>query len=116
MACKGTTRSSPPDCLCNTHFFDDGSSDDCIECNSKCKECKNSKDNCIECFDITTRILPSCGCKPSYYDANEPKCYECDIKCKDCEISKDNCTECADPVWRPMALQCICDIGSADVG
>lgn len=55
-------------CLCNSHYFDDGSNTECKMCDYKCLNCSVISTNCTSCTLNRNYISDSCLCKIGYYD------------------------------------------------
>jgi len=50
-----------PDCNCIDGTYDDGSTEDCLDCDYKCLTCETTADTCNTCSG--NRInAPECGC------------------------------------------------------
>lgn len=39
-----------------------------LECNSICKECSLTSDNCTVCYNSSIQLTPSCECADGYYN------------------------------------------------
>ena len=96
-------------CTCNVGTYFDNNSNDCIQCDSACLECKGpGSDNCIKCSSgkytkmngsDTVTCVDASGCGDGYYaDPEELQCATCGIEsCQACTPKDNNlvCTRCS---------------------
>ncbi|CAD8072273.1 unnamed protein product [Paramecium primaurelia] len=107
--CAANRAPNPPNCDCETGYFDDGINSICQKCDNKCSTCKGLSNNCIKCKG--DRQYPLCSCPDYYYDDGvSVNCIRCQDNCQNCD--SDGCTIClADRINLP---DCICKDGYYD--
>jgi len=116
-------RVSPPDCSCDSQYYDLTTSNyltcTTLSCSSKCNTCSSS--GCTECAD--GRINPpSCTCISNtyevnsacascplhyYYNSTSLSCEKCESHCDECVGSNVYCTKCAGDL-RLVGSECVC--------
>jgi len=97
LACDTATRDIiSGSCICKNGYYDDGSSQACLACNTtKCTKCSGSAANCTECLPGTGRSAPpNCTCNAGYYDLGS-SCGACHYSCVTCTgNTSSNCLTC----------------------
>ncbi|KRX09958.1 Insulin-like growth factor binding protein, N-terminal [Pseudocohnilembus persalinus] len=100
-------------CLCPDKYYQDQSSDDCLECLQYCGTCIDST-TCQSCIisDGERDIFNQCQCQDSYYqDALSGDCLKCPLYCEICSDS-NTCQTCISSVKeRDVSNQCQCKDG-----
>jgi len=96
--------------LCCGTYHKDKVNHLCLQCNSSCKGCEGTKDNCTECLD-SSLFLSKGECKDTcdegtYLDSSGRKCESCNNGCKHC-ISNKECLECYNGYIFDEDKQCI---------
>mmetsp|Transcript_22034 Transcript_22034/g.3659 ORF Transcript_22034/g.3659 Transcript_22034/m.3659 type:complete len:119 (+) Transcript_22034:268-624(+) len=87
---------------CKPGTIDIDGSKICVNCNTTCKTCVNSVDQCASCnLNGSTPYLQANQCRSecsaNSYETAEFVCEECNQLCKTCESSSDSCTSCNSP-------------------
>lgn len=85
---------------CSTGYSSNGSTNKCVECNSKCSTCtQDSKDKCLSCRDPMLYLLADkydcvATCPDGFYpDIASKRCTACVAPCKTCS-SNSQCSSC----------------------
>ncbi|CAG9330128.1 unnamed protein product [Blepharisma stoltei] len=107
----------PGPCQCNSGFYwnPSVSTTNCQACDSKCKYCATSSENCIICPDLInmgfSAFSGACKCNPGFYwdsEVSTTSCQVCNPKCYSCENSSTNCLVCKDTEYMDIEFDCEC--------
>ncbi|KRW99232.1 Insulin-like growth factor binding protein, N-terminal [Pseudocohnilembus persalinus] len=100
-------------CQCPDRYYQDQSSDDCLQCPQYCKKCSDSE-NCQSCIssDGDRDVSNLCVCKDGYFqDTQSENCISCPNYCQTCSDS-ENCQSCIlSEGDRDLSNYCICNDG-----
>lgn len=74
---------SGTNCLCQTHYYDVGSSI-CSTCINTCQNCSVNPNNCTSCYSDRYLSLNKCLCNLGTYEDAFFVCQTCHYSCKTC--------------------------------
>ncbi|CAD8173398.1 unnamed protein product [Paramecium pentaurelia] len=87
------------ECICSSsNFFDDGFSQECLQCDYTCQTCNGPlSSNCLTCDPTYRQLdLSSCVCPTRYYDIGQLQCEKCHYSCHQCfDNTVEGCIACS---------------------
>ncbi|KRX01473.1 Insulin-like growth factor binding protein, N-terminal [Pseudocohnilembus persalinus] len=104
-------QTGPPSCNCPSHYLQDNSQQNCVECDAICKTCTGTVDNCSSCFEPERDPTKYCACSDGYVENDSNTCLSCGPRCITCQnyLNVDYCQTCG--VNRSTTPDCLCNLG-----